>query len=115
MFVEQRVYTLRPGTTSAFIDYYGERGRAVQIAHLGNPVGYYFTEVGSLNQMVMNWYYASLDERAHKRQQLASDPDWVAYLEHARECVTTQQTSILKPAPFFTEQLQAYISRRRNS
>ncbi len=111
MFVEQRVYTLKPGATPAFLDYYEQNGRAVQIGHLGNPVGYYSTEIGPLNQMVMSWYYASLDERTRKRQQLAGDPQWMAYLKHAREWVTTQQTTILKPAPFFTEHLQAYIQR----
>lgn len=111
MFVEQRVYTLKPGATPAFLDYYEQHGRAVQIGHLGRPVGYYSTEIGPLNQMVMSWHYASLDDRIRKRHQLASDPQWAAYLEHAREWVTDQSTAILKPAPFFTEQLQAYIQR----
>lgn len=111
MFVEQRVYTLKPGAVPAFLEYYEAHGRAVQVSHLGNPVGYYFTEVGPLNQMVMSWYYASLDERTRKRQQLAADPRWIAYLKHAREWVTAQQSTILKPAPFFAEHLKDYIQR----
>lgn len=109
MFVEQRVYTLRPGATSAFLQYYAENGRIVQIAHLGEPIGYYFSEIGPLNRMVMTWFYNTLDERTQKRQALASNPDWIAYLAHARQMVTAQETSILRPAPFFADRLRAYI------
>jgi hypothetical protein len=62
----------------------------------------------------MNWHYTSLDERTSKRQQLASDPEWAEYLKPAREWVTAQQTSILKPAPFFAAQLKDYIQKGRN-
>lgn len=111
MFVEQRVYTLKPGAAAPFLDYYAERGREVQFGHLGVPVGYYVSEIGTLNQLVTNWVYNSLDERMAKRQQLAGNADWQNYLEHARQFCTNQQTTILRPAPFFTEQLKSYVHK----
>ena len=37
-------------------------------------------------------------------------PDWNAYLNKARPLLTTQETRILVPAPFFQERLAAIAS-----
>ena len=110
MFVEQRLYTLKPGATGAFLDFYQRNGRSIQTKVLGHPVGYYSTEIGPLNQVVMNWFYSSLNERMDKRETLAGEPEWAAYLRHARGFVTTQETRILQPAPFFRGQLKAFVA-----
>jgi hypothetical protein len=38
-----------------------------QIQHLGQPVGYYISEIGMLNQVTTLWAYGSLDERVERR------------------------------------------------
>ena len=49
MFVEQRLYTCAPGQTGEFLRVYEREGRAPQMQHLGQPVGYYIIEIGTLN------------------------------------------------------------------
>ena len=60
--VECRTYRLRPGTVKPFLDLYQRKGFPVQSKHLGDPVGYYYTEIGPLNQIVHMWAYASFEE-----------------------------------------------------
>lgn len=114
MFVEQRMYTLKPGASGAFVEFYEKNGRAVQTGILGNPVGYYTAEIGPLNVMTMNWAYWSLDERMERRDRLSADADWRRYLAHARELVVAQESRILRPVPFFEPQLQQIIKQGRD-
>jgi NIPSNAP protein len=107
MFVEQRLYTCAPGNTGEFLKVYEEEGRAPQTQHLGQPVGYYISEIGPLNQVTTLWAYGSLDERVECRRILFQDPAWTAFLRKARPLLTTQETRILTPAPFFRERLAA--------
>jgi hypothetical protein len=84
-----------------------------QMQHLGQPVGYYISEIGMLNQVTTLWAYGSLDERVERRRALFQDPDWSAYLNKARPLLTTQETRILVPAPFFQDRLAAIASLGR--
>src|SRR6478736_2712290 len=110
MFVEQRLYTCAPGQTGEFLKVYEQEGRAPQMQHLGQPVGYYVSEIGMLNQVTTLWAYGSLDERVERRRALFRNADWNAYLNKARPLLTTQETRILVPAPFFQERLAAIAS-----
>ena len=59
------------------------------------------------------WAYATLDERVERRERLFGDPDWIAFLQKARALVVTQETRILKPAPFFNERLKSFVELGR--
>jgi hypothetical protein len=107
MFVEQRLYTCAPGNTAKFLKAYEQDGRAPQTDHLGQPIGYYVSEIGMLNQITTLWAYGSLDERVERRRTLFADPAWVDFLDKARPLLTTQETRILTPAPFFRDRLAA--------
>ena len=107
MFVEQRLYTCAPGNTGEFLRVYENEGRAPQTQHLGQPVGYYISEIGPLNQVTTLWAYDSLDERGERRRTLFQDPAWIGFLGKARPLFTAQETRILTPAPFFKERLAA--------
>src|SRR5262245_39289642 len=107
MFVEQRLYTFAPGKSAEFDRLYREEGRAPQERHLGLPVGYYYSEIGPLNQVTTLWAYKTLDERVERRRRLFEDPAWISFLQKARALVVTQETRILKPATFFEERLNA--------
>jgi hypothetical protein len=113
MFVEQRLYTCAPGNTGEFLRMYVEEGRAPQTQHQGQPIGYYVSEIGPLNQITTLWAYASLDDRVERRRRLFEDPAWNAYLRKARPLLTTQETRILTPAAFFKERLAAIAALGR--
>jgi hypothetical protein len=109
MFIEQRLYTFAPGKSAEFNRLYEEQGRAPQERHLGLPVGYYYSEIGPLNQVMTLWAYETLNERVERRERLFNDPDWIAFLQKARALVVTQETRILKPASFFNERLKSFV------
>ena len=101
MIVEMRTYTFALGATGRYFKLYAAKGLAVQKAILGHLVGYYAVEVGELNKVVHLWAYASMDERAKRRAQLWSDPEWLAYVAESGPLVVRQENQILTPAPFF--------------
>jgi hypothetical protein len=113
MFVEQRIYSFAPGNTAKFLKAYEQDAMAAQSGTLGQPVGYYVNEIGPLNQVTTMWAYGSLDERVERRRNLSADPVWQAFLDKCRPLMTTQETRILMPAPFFQERLKAIAALGR--
>ena len=97
MIVEERIYMLKPGTLPQYRALYLAEGRDIQIATLGNLVGYYFTEVGMQNQVVHLWAYDSFEERENRRSKLFQEPQWLSYIEKVRPLVEKQENRILKP------------------
>jgi len=94
-FVEMRTYELKPGTVNSYAERYLEEGFAIQKSHLGEPVGYYVSEVGELNQVIHMWRYESFEERAEKRTALFSDPAWLEYVGKVGPMIVTQKNCIL--------------------
>ena len=114
MFVEQRLYTFAPGKSAEFNRLYETQGRAPQERHLGLPVGYYYSEISPLNQVMTLWFYPTLNERVERRERLFKDPEWISFLKEARALVVTQETRILTPAPFFRERLTSFVKTGRS-
>ena len=100
MIVEERIYTLHAGKVPEMVKLYGEEGLALQQAYLGRFVGYFTTETGNLNQVVFMWGFESLDDRTARRERMAQDPKWQAYLKKVQPLILTQENRILKPASF---------------
>jgi hypothetical protein len=100
MLVEERIYTLQPATTAAYLKAYEAEGLAIQKKILGRLVGYYQTEFGELNQIIHMWAYEDLNERAARRAALFADPTWLAYLPKVRSYLLKQESKLLVPAPF---------------
>jgi len=110
MFVEERMYRLKIGTAPEYLKHYENDGLKVQLKHLPHMVGYYFTEVGTLNMIVHLWAYESLDQRERCRAAMQADPAWQAYLAKIRPLMETQETRIMKCAPFFVERLKKMLA-----
>ncbi|CCF22310.1 MULTISPECIES: NIPSNAP family protein [Alphaproteobacteria] len=102
MFVDMRTYTLKNGNVSKFLALYEAEGLAVQTRILGRMVGYYFTDIGPLNQIVHMWGYDSMDDRWERRKALQASPEWQAYAVQMRPLVDHIENKILIPAPFFS-------------
>ena len=109
MFVEQRLYTFAPGKGGEFDRLYQAEARHVQERHLGAPIGYYYSEIGMLNQVMTLWAYETMNDRVERRERLFKDPEWIAFLVKARALVVTQETRIFKPATFFDNRLKAIV------
>jgi hypothetical protein len=110
MYVEERVYRLKIGAVAEYCKNYEELGMKVQLKHLPHMVGYYVTEVGGLNTMVHLWAYDSLDQRDKCRAAMQADSEWQKYLAKSRPLMETQETRIMKCAPFFLERLKKMLA-----
>ena len=110
MYVEERMYTLQVGKAAEYLKNYENEGLAVQLKHLPHMVGYYFTEVGTLNMIVHMWAYESLDQRDKCRAALQADPAWQAYIPKNRALTLSQETRMMKCAPFFVERLKKMLA-----
>lgn len=100
MFYEVRTYRLRNGTVPAYLKVVEEDGIAIQKEHLGHLVGYFFSEIGPINEIMHIWAYTSLDDRERRRASLAADPRWRAFLPKIRDLIETAENKIMKPAAF---------------
>jgi hypothetical protein len=100
MIVEERCYTLKPGTVALYYQDYDPQGLRIQRRILGTLIGYFHTEIGELNQVVHLWGYESLAERERRRALLAADPEWQDYLKQSPHIIVKMENRILVPAPF---------------
>jgi hypothetical protein len=100
MIYEMRTYRLRTGTVPAYLKLVEEEGIAIQRGHLGQLVGYFFSEIGSLNQIVHIWAFADLNDRERRRDTLAADPTWQTFLPKIQALIETMENKILKPTRF---------------
>ena len=100
MFVEIRTYRLKNGGVPEYLKVVGEEGIAIQKGHLGNLVGYFFSEIGIINEIVHIWAFTSLDDREARRTRLMADPAWQAFLPKIRDLIEVAENRILKAAPF---------------
>ncbi len=100
MIVEERTYTLEVGKVPEYLRLYEEEGLAIQTRILPRMVGYFSTELGTLNQVVHLWAYEDFEERTRKRAELVADEDWQAYVAKVRPLILHQENRILIPAPF---------------
>ena len=100
MIVEMRTYTFHPGKVNEYLGLYEEEGLPIQTPILGNMLGYFSTDIGNLNQIVHMWGYDDLTERARRRAELQSRPEWRAFVVKIRPLIQTQENKILLPTRF---------------
>ncbi len=100
MIYEMRTYRLKTGTLPAYLKLVEEEGIAIQKSHLGELVGYFYSEIGPLNQIVHMWAFASLDDREARRVALAADARWQLFAPKIQALIEVMENKILKPAAF---------------
>jgi hypothetical protein len=100
MIVEERIYTCYNGKAQEYVSMYEKEGLAIQRPILGNLVGYFTSEIGTLNQVVHLWAYEDLADRTQRRAKLLNDPAWQTYAAKVRPLLLTQENKILIPARF---------------
>ena len=100
MIVEQRTYTVPHGTMAKYLERYETHALPVQKRHLGRLLGFYVTEIGTLNQVIHLWAYDSLADRETRRANLAADPAWQEFMAMNAGSFTHQTVTIMKPARF---------------
>jgi NIPSNAP len=76
MIYELRTYTVRQGTLADVVKAASTVSRDIRKDDYGKLEGYWFTDIGPLNQVMHLWSYADLNERARLRAELAKNPRW---------------------------------------
>jgi hypothetical protein len=102
MIVEERTYTLHPGKVPAFLKIVEEYGLPVLKPTLGNLIGYFHTELGTLNQVVHLWAYESMGDREQRRAALVAKPAFQDFAGRVGPLMQKMESRILIPAQFNT-------------
>ena len=100
MYYEIRTYRLKVGTLPSYLSLVGEEGLAIQRAHLGHLGGYFHSDIGPQNQIVHIWAFDSLDERERRRQALAADPAWQAFIPKIQALIEEMDSKVMRPTAF---------------
>ena len=96
MIYELRTYTVKPGTLGDIVKAASTVSRDVRGDNFGKLEGYWFTEIGPLNQVMHMWSYNSFDERAKLRAELAKNPRWTSeYIPLIRPLLVRQDVRLL--------------------
>ncbi len=100
MIYEHRTYTLPHGTMDAYLKRYEKEALPLLRLHLGQLLGFFVTEIGTLNQVVHIWCFKSHADRERRRQALEKDPKWAAFKEGNKGSFVHQEVKILHPTAF---------------
>lgn len=100
MIVELRTYRLNVGKVAEWLTYYEKQGLPVQQKHLGEPLGFFSSDIGELNEVIHMWGYTSHDDRENRRSNLFKDPAWRTYLVNQPPVLLSQSNRILLPTSF---------------
>ncbi|MEM7545223.1 MAG: NIPSNAP family protein [Pseudomonadota bacterium] len=76
MIYELRSYDLGIGKLPGYLRLFETVGYDI-LCRYARPVGYWFTETGTLNRIHHMWAYDDRAERAKKRAALYADADWL--------------------------------------
>lgn len=96
MLHELRTYTALPGAIPEVLKANEEVGRKVRGDDYGVLEGYWYTEMGPLNQVMHLWRYDSFEERARLRGELGKVEGWTKeYVPRLRPLLTQQSTRFL--------------------
>ena len=77
MIHELRTYTLHPGKLGQYIDHVANLAVPIRGDRFGKLLGYWSTELGTLNQVVHLWEHADFAARTAARAALAKNERWV--------------------------------------
>ena len=98
MIYELRTYTLKVRALDTVIKLFAERlEHRLKYSPLA---GFWYTDIGPLNQIIHLWPYKDLDERAAVRAAFSKDPNWPPpIMEH----IVKMESDLITPFPFMSE------------
>jgi len=100
VIVEQRDYHVYTGKLGDLVKLYETEGIELQQRILGNLLGVFTTDVGSLSTYTSLWGYDSYAQREERSAALQGDERWRAFLAKIQPLIHTQQNRILIPTSF---------------
>lgn len=102
MIYDVRIYDLKPGKVNEYMAAVKEVGLPVRVSHGVNLAGWYYTEIGNLNQVIHIWGYQDIEDFETKFDAVRSDPRWINdYIPRVRPLIASQRNQIMHGAEFF--------------
>jgi NIPSNAP len=100
MLYELRTYDVKPGLLADYLKLFNDVGVPVRKPQ-NNLVGFWFTEIGELSQVIHIWQYESYDQRTAIRAQLMENPQWAQdFLPKAMPMLSRMTSVIMNGAQF---------------
>ena len=97
MLYELRTYTARAGGVPAILKANEEIGRPVRGDDYGKLEGYWFTDIGPLNQVMHLWSYTDMAERDRLRKELGALDAWTKeYVPAIRPLIVNQELRFME-------------------
>lgn len=94
--IDHRIYTIALRKMPEFLDVFDRLAMPVLLKTLGNPIGFYASHVGPLNQIVHLWAYKDLTDYEERCRQRDTHPDFPAYLAASEKLITAQENRLIK-------------------
>src|SRR5258708_32921084 len=100
MMIDEGTYTCRPGRVRDFQEVYEQLAKPIQWPIIGEPIGFFTIDTGTLSQVVHMWKYENMADREQRRLKLSSAPGWSAYVDASMPLLSALENRILVPTSF---------------
>ncbi|NGM44083.1 NIPSNAP family protein [Rhodobacter sp. SGA-6-6] len=100
MYYELRTYRLKNGALPEYLRLVRDTGLAIQKRHLGTLVAYFHSDIGPQNEILHIWQFDSLDDRAARRERLAADAEWQAFVPALAALIEVAENRIMRATDF---------------
>ncbi len=94
--VDHRIYTIRLRRMNEFLEVFDRLAMPILLETLGNPIGFYQSQVGPLNQFVHLWAYEDLADYERRGQARDTHPAFPAYLSASEHLIVAQETRLIR-------------------
>ena len=104
MIYDLRIYDLKPGTVPQYMEAVRELALPIRQDYGVKLVGWYFTEIGPLNQVIHIWAFRDWNHMEEAKAAFRKDPRWTEqYLPRVQDLVVAQRNQIVRAADFSPE------------
>ena len=101
MIYDFRQYTFKPGAIPDYMKAVEELSIPIRAKYGVKLAGWYYSDVGELNQVVHIWGYRDYAHLDEAKKQVAADPDWTGkYLPAVRGLIQAQKTYLMLSPEF---------------
>ena len=104
MIYDFRMYTLKPGSTPDYMAAVKELALPIRQRYGIKLAGWYYSDIGHLNQVVHIWGYRDHANLREAKAQVHADPDWSGkYVPRITPIILTQKTYLMLSPNFAPE------------
>ncbi len=101
MVFDFRMYTFKPGAIPAYMAAVEEVAIPIRKRHGVKLAGWYYSDVGELNQVTHIWAFDDLKHLKEAKDAVAADPEWTGtYVPRVSGLLVAQNTYLMNTAEF---------------